>query len=351
MGNETNPRSDLIAEFQRYKMRKIIGKSEIQYHEDINYLNYRFKLQQAKMHDLKLCVYLLEFLKYINFDYSKKYLFTTLVPKLSGLLDKVNQKYAELVIEYPLSIAVIDLFSSFLNDFVNQKEQASDLIRRKQEVNRNNEIAYLRRISYFDDDNGLMIISGANDSFGKITYANAKIGRILQQPEHLIMGNSISVYMPHPFEINHDQRMKNFLINCNSAEIKLPLGLFLQKENGFLVECYIQIRCTALDSYPFFLVLLKERNDPRAIALLDNKGIILNYSENFPVYLGQSTIMRDKKIDEFLNGIKFLKIDLNSPIAVNSQESDVFIIRSFKQIKNNNITLAYLIKDPEEIIN
>ncbi|OMJ93845.1 hypothetical protein SteCoe_3173 [Stentor coeruleus] len=351
IGTEVDKMKNLDGEFQIYKLRKAIISIETQYQEDIDYLDFRLKFERVKKQDMQLCCYLIEFIKLMNSKSSKRYLFSTLIPKIAKLLTKVNQNYLDLVIHYPNSTSLMDYFSGFLSEIMNQKERAKSLIHKKQEISASNSLSKLKRISYFDEENGLMIISGSSKAFAIITYANATIGKILRQPEATIIGNNISTYVPSPFDINHDNHMRRFLIDCNSAEIRLPLGLFLQTQSGFLVECYIQVRCTALESSPFFLVLLKERKTTRGIAIISNQGFIQNHSENFPFLLGlKCASIKDQHLDQYLNGIKFLHMENSNPIAIGNQKSNLVIIKSFKLIKNKYVNIAYLVNDSEEII-
>ncbi|OMJ70742.1 hypothetical protein SteCoe_31220 [Stentor coeruleus] len=351
IGTETDRLTNLDEEFQIYKLRKTIISTETLYQEDIDYLDFRLKFERVKKQDMELCGCLIEFIKLINGKSSRKYLFSILIPKIAKLLTKVNKNYLDLIIHYPNSTSLMDYFSGFLSEIMNQKDRAKSLINKKQEILASNSLTKLKRISYFDEENGLMIISGSSNAFAIITYANATIGKILHQPESTIIGNNISTYVPSPFDINHDSHMKKFLIDCSSAEIRLPLGLFLQTQSGFLVECYIQVRCTALESSPFFLVLLKERKTTRGIAIISNQGFIQNHSENFPYLLGlKCPSVKDEHLDQYLNGIKFLHMENSNPIAIRKPKSNLVIIKSFKLIKNKYVNIAYLVNDIEEII-
>lgn len=351
IGTEIDKMTNLDGEFQIFKLRKAIISTETQYQEDIDYLDFRLKFERVKKQDMQLCGCLIEFIKLMSGKSSKNYMFSTLIPKIAKLLTKVNQNYLDLIIHYPNSTSLMDYFSGFLSEIMNQKERARSLVHKKQEISASNSLSKLKRISYFDEENGLMIISGSSKAFAIITYANATIGKILHQPETTIIGNNISTYVPSPFDINHDNHMRRFLIDCSSAEIRLPLGLFLQTQSGFLVECYIQVRCTALESSPFFLVLLKERKTTRGIAIISNQGFVQNHSEHFPYLLGlKCASIKDQHLDQYLNGIKFLHMENSNPIAISKPKSNLVIIKSFKLIKNKYVNIAYLVNDPEEII-
>ena len=351
MGTEVNSHSNIDTEFQLYKIRETLKQGGLEYHEDIDFLNFRFTLEKLKSDDENLCMTLIEFLKNMHSGTSIKFLMSEIIPKLSYLLNTVSDQYEKMLILYPKSTIILDLYISFLKNILNQTNKAIELLEKKNGLLTSNQVANLKSISYFDEDNGLIIISGATESFAIITYANATIEKILRQPAHTIVGNSISSYVPYPFNVGHNKNMHRFLISCCNAEIKLPLGLFLQTHIGFLVECFIQIRCTALDSFPFFLVLMKERVTTREIAIIDNEGIIINHSEKFPKILGENThSLQNHHIDMYLEGLHFLQIEASDPNILNKNGKTIAVVKSFKIIKNKTVSIAYLIIDPFEII-
>lgn len=350
MGTETNSDSDLDSDYQLFCLRETIKKGGLEYREDIDYLNFRFKLENVKLDDEHLCISLLEFLRQMNSETNFKYLLSKLIPNISHLLSQVSAQYQSLILKYPKSAAILDLYASFLSEIVNHDDKAIELNRKKEHLLYSNNQGNLKSISYFDEENALIIISGARDAFSIITFANEKTGKILRQPVNTIIGNSISSYVPYPFNVGHNQHMYRFMVNCSNSDIKLPLGLFLQTHIGYLVECYIQIRCTALDSSPFFIVLMKERKTKREIGIVSETGTILNHSEGFPTILGEKTLsLKDKNIDNYLGGVKFLKLEESFPTIIQNESSKITVIRSFKVIKNKKVHLAYILTDQSEI--
>ncbi|OMJ68939.1 hypothetical protein SteCoe_20217 [Stentor coeruleus] len=350
MGTETDSDSNLDSDYQLFCLRETIKKGGLEYREDIDYLNFRFKLENVKLNDEHLCISLLEFLRQMSTETNFKYLLSKLIPSVSHLLSQVSGQYQSLISKYPKSAAILDLYSSFLNEIINHDDKALELKRKKEHLLYSNNQGNLKSISYFDEENALIIISGARESFSIITFANEKTGKILRQPVNTIIGNSISSYVPYPFNVGHNQHMYRFLVNCSNSDIKLPLGLFLQTHIGYLVECYIQIRCTALDSSPFFIVLMKERKTKREIGIISATGSILNHSEGFPAILGENSLsLKDMNIDNYLEGHKFLELEENYPTLIQKENSKIAVIRSFKVIKNKKVHLAYILTDQNEI--
>ncbi|OMJ86654.1 hypothetical protein SteCoe_11806 [Stentor coeruleus] len=350
IGTETDLESTLDSDFQLFRLRETIKKGGLEYREDIDYLNFRFKLEKVKLDDEHLCISLLEFLRQMSSETNFKYLLSKLIPSISHLLSHVSNQYQALILKYPKSTAILELYASFLKNIINHYDKAAELKRKKENLLYSNKQGHLKTISYFDEENALIIISGARESFAIITFANEKVGKILRQPVNTIIGNSISSYVPYPFSIGHNQHMQKFLITCSNSDIKLPLGLFLQTQIGYLVECYIQIRCTALDASPFFIVLMKERRTKREIGILSSAGVILNHSERFPSLLGENALsLKDKNLDDYLEGISYHNLQENYPIIIQREFTQFAVIRSFKIIKKKKVNVVYILTDEKEI--
>jgi hypothetical protein len=348
LGTETNENNNLDIEFQIFRLKSLFLSSLE--HEDISFLNFRSKLEKVKSDDELLCVALIEFLRNVQSGSDLKSLLTDLIPKISSLFSRIIQQYEDLVVSYPKSAVILALYGSFLENFLNQNEKAGELLRKMEQIKMKNELSSLRTISYFDEKNGLLIISGASDSFAKITYVNGTVAKILKQPDHAIVGNSISSYVPYPFNINHDYHMKKYIFSCVTPEIPLPLGLFLQTESGFLIECFVEVKCTALEKNPFFIVLMRERRSDREIAILKPNGLILNHSEKFSKTLGvEDFSLRERFIDEFLGGYTFQTMNENFPYILKINGVSVGLVRSYKLIKKRKVDIFYLVIDPHEI--
>ena len=350
LGTETIESNRIDIEFQIYRLKQIFLFLGADHHEDISFLKFRTNLDKLKKDDEILCTALMEFLRNVQNGAESKSSLNELVKKISDLLKSITGQYEDLICSYPKSSVVLNLYGTFLDNILNQNEKAADMIRRMENIKVKNEISSLRTISYFDERNGLLIISGAFDSFAIITYVNETVGKILKQPANTIIGNSISSYVPYPFNINHDNHMKKYILSCETADIPLPLGLFLQNESGFLIECFLQVKCTALEKNPFFIVLMRERRSDREVAILKQNGLILNHSEKFSYLIGANIkSIKDRFIDEFLEGYTFQAMNENFPYIIKKNGQNIGLVRSFKIIKKKKVDIFYIVCDSKEI--
>lgn len=94
-------------------------------------------------------------------------------------------------------------------------------------------------ISFLDDSNAILIISGERDSIGKILYGNEEAEYSLKAFGSSLVGNSIINFIPAPYDIPHEQYLMNFIVSSSSTALNKPNSLFLVDYRGFIVECYL----------------------------------------------------------------------------------------------------------------
>ena len=337
-------------EFQIHKLRETLDNEQLEYHEDLDYLNFRSKFEKIKTDDENFCYLLLALLKEMHLENNISSLQYTIIPEITKSLDSIMNEYKQFLALYPKNALVINMFSTFLSNIVHKNNRAMEIQSKSKSLSIYSKALDQDKISYFDDSNGLMIISGALSSFSIIKYANNTISNIFRQPLSTIIGSSLNSYVPYPFNHNHDSHMKKYLACCSNSDIKLPLNLFIQTQFGYLVECDIQIRCTALDSSPFFIVLMKERSYKREIGIISNEGIILNHSENFGIALGvNSFAISNTNINLYLNGIKFEDLQYSVPIIISNNHIEIKVVKSYRIIKKKHIDLVFLLRNFDDI--
>ena len=351
MGTQVTLDYNFEIEFQLYKIRETLNEKMLEYHEDLDYLIFRSKFENIKKDDETLCKLLLILLSKMDLDKNISSLQYTVIPEITKLLTNVSNEYDQFLVMYPKSIAMIDMYSTFLGKITHKPNLAAELQSRKESMIATTRI-YHDHISYFDDVNGLIIVSGTFSSFSIITYANRPISKIFCQPLHTIIGSSLNSYIPYPFDRNHEKHMKKYLSCCSNSEIKLPLNLFMQTHIGYLVECDIQVRCTALEGSAFFLILMREKNNKREIAIISEQGMILNHSEYFTSILGiNSNSLRNQYIDLYLEGFKFNELEYSKPVTIIKNYIHVNVIKSYRILKRKIINILFLMTDPEEVKN
>ena len=347
---EVNDKGSLDNQYQIYQLKTMVLSAKRDYNEEIDYLNFRYKYEELIKRDELLCAGLINFLHQIESGTDLKSMLKDMIPLLADLISSVSQEYTYLVLDYPKSSSLLTSYATFLENILNDKQKANELLKIKSAIDDRHRVR-VKEISYFDEQNGMMLISGSSGDFSIITHVNDKLCRILKQQKETIIGNSISAYVPYPFNINHESHMKRYLLYCTNPEIKLPLNLFLQNQSGFLIECLIQVKCTALDGFPFFIVLMKKHKAVREIAILNSNGLILNHSESFPKVLGLASIsVKGEMIDSYLENSIFANMVVNSPYILIKDGRRIAVVRSSRLIKNKKVDILFLIYNSSEII-
>ena len=88
----------------------------------------------------------------------------------------------ELYVEYPSNGMVLELYGSFLLEMYNDPEKGADLMGRAASMQKYSERFQgnnAQKFSYFDENNGIIFISGKQKSLGEITYINEQACQLL----------------------------------------------------------------------------------------------------------------------------------------------------------------------------
>ena len=217
-----------------------------------------------------------------------------------GIID-VKDGYEHLVSNFDVPDRCRDFFRSFMvditMDMTNLNPWVSKLIM-TQRVSRS------KTLSYFNEQNGIILISGNPENIGEIVFANLKFSEILGQNLNTIVGSNISTFIPWMYSRRHDHSMLNFVRYCKDSEVPFSGSLFIQVEKGYLVECIIKSRCTAINNNVFFLTLVQKVSQMRHIILYHEDGIIASYDKSLTELVG-ITDLKNSLIQEIFN------LDLN----------------------------------------
>lgn len=345
LGIRTEETSSIDIKFQLFCLRKTVKTMPLEFHEDVEYVYFLTNYQNVKADDKKFCLLTAEFLQLFQNKQDCRFALNQYSEKIAEKIIKVAHEYKNLVNIYPQSVSAVEDFSSFYGSILNKDDKSVEMIKAKNKSKVNFEFSEFRGVSFFDENNGLIIISAAFQCFGIIVYANQAAGDILEEDLTNIIGDSINAYIPYPFDNKHNTHMKKYLLACSSSVISKPVNFIIQTKSNFIKECYVRISCTALDSDPFFTVLIREKSKNREIAVLTKKNLILSHSKNFPLSLGVSSpSLKNTSINEYIQNYIFQNLLENHtyPLPVQGNQQ-VSIIKSHKLVKQKKIPIVYII--------
>ncbi|CAG9311140.1 unnamed protein product [Blepharisma stoltei] len=274
--------SDITLEgiYQEYSCKKIL--SDYDSNESTEFLKYFNKIQDIRIEDEIVCNDLLDFWKeLVSFKPELQKLNKMLI-SISDSIFYLNKEYTNLVVKFPKSKEAYLMYSSYVRNILSDVEKANYLESRMRSIGKiaTNSFRDNKNISYFDESNGLIIISGENKDFGKITYANSKAAEILKYPLQGIIENSIDFFMPKPYSIYFKDIYTN-IQPISDTELDLPPTIFLKLPNHSIIQCSGRISVTSIQNSIILVFAFKEKESKHQIALVSEEGEIYDYTEKF----------------------------------------------------------------------
>ena len=339
-------KGNLETEFMTHKCKKRL--KELAQTEDLTYLKFQTKFQKAKTQDQTLCFILLDLINEIQSPKPQKKKIEFLLEKSYSVVQKLNCDYEKLMKINGYCSEALHLYSTYLSEILQetQKSERLDLLKRRIRTKKKKDDTL---VSYFDESNAVMVVSGDPSDFGTVSFANKKAANLLSISIENLRGSQLSDFIPYPFNLNHNKAMLDFIENCTTSKIELPVMLFLRNTKGYLVECSIIVTCSAVENYPFFVVLLKERSSTRQLALIDGDGLILGHSNLLPALLCSSqNDLRNYNLQEIVPQFS-LELQPYKPIFFNAGESIIAFVITFKVIKKVTHTVVLFMTDRKEI--
>jgi hypothetical protein len=289
----------LEADFHEFALSQEFSLSEF-IHEDIAFLRFQSMLETAKRTDEQICNLLYQY--WTNFQGLSISRIARRIKSVHDKLKLLHSQYSMLLKEFPRSSTVKELYGSFLNDIGNNQAKGTDLLFEAEVERRNLKECKSNNLSFFDDVNGVMVISGSASSLGMITYCNVEAAEILGYSVGMLKGSQVDIIIPPPFTAAHHKHMRSFLGNCSNTDLGHAATLLFLKKNKFLVECYSLLKCSVLLSHPCFILLLKQKTSSKQVAILNSEGTIECHTELFPMFVGSlDTSISDIFIEQFIS--------------------------------------------------
>lgn len=274
---------DIEHSYAEFKCRKLAEDHRREYSEEIEFIKYKAFYDKVKKIDEKACSIQLEFWNELSSNIINVKKIETLSYALHRAMDDTFKQGKELYEKHPEKAPVLRLYGSFLMDIYNHTEKGNELLSKSENIRANDILKQQNgsRFSYFDENAGVMIVSGSPDSVGMVDYVSPEAYSILGLNISLRHNLHISNFSPPPMNNTkfHNMALIRFLITRNSYEINLPLNTFVMNSDGFLVEVLMQMKCMALDSFPFFIVSMKRAKFNRECMLFDSDYSITAHSK------------------------------------------------------------------------
>lgn len=302
-----NCASTLWEDFQEFQLREQLSTEHCDYHEEVDFVNYQTLLERAKKYDEQFCFLLLSFWSEVSSRAQVWNRMERLITRIDLTLKELKHLYEDLTKKYPKSPSGLRLFGTFLRDLCNDRVKADNVLKKAEtelllQVRTAKSEQHSQQFTYFNETNGLLIISGAQRSFGIVTFANLEAAHTLGYPSvAALVGQDVNQLVPPPFYHNHHDHMRKFLDKCASPVIELPFTVFMKKMNGNIIEMYSSMKCTALSGHPFFIVALRARGSGREIALLSPERRIYVHTDGFPeAVLGDYVNLQGKSVEDLI---------------------------------------------------
>lgn len=336
------------ADFQEFCLNQELQKSKLT-QDDTAYLSFKKDLDKVKSVDEKLCKLLYKF--WTNFQIFSLSRMRKHIVLLHHYFSKCHQMYSTLRSDFPNNTLVKELYGGFLNDISNSIDKGSALLNKAESERRIfQQNLKTDQLDYFDDYNGIMIVSGDPNNLGRIVYTNIEAAEILGYSPSALKDLTIDVVIPQPYARTHLKLMRGFLANCSSAELNHPRIIFFINKCKFLVQCYSLMKCSALLTHPCFIILLRQMPSSSQIAMLNDQGVILSHTELFPMFLGNlESVLTGYSIEKFVPNFTWAKdcLPLYTPFEIEETNRKVMI--GSLQVCSQLIPIVFAFSEGEAI--
>jgi hypothetical protein len=328
--------------FQEFKCFKILKENGRDLLEDLNFLNYIFKLTRAKQVDRTIAKAYVNFLTEIVSAEPSVIALEEYLAALYQHLKSLKRSYESLCSKYHKGNESRKLWTTFNEDIF---EYADPLTISKLKYKETDKI-FMNVINYFDESNGIMLVSAEKETAGNILYVNEQFARLIEGNVHTLTNTQLNTLIPVPYSNEHNSFLVNYADRCIKSSVDFPSALFLLTDRGFLVECFLSISCASLNCHTFYLVLTKKMANCRQIALINSEGLIYEHSENLKFFISNQRITLKKSfIQEYLPNLDLQALHAGIPHEYKDKNHDFFIVKTIKTIGKREIILLNFVKD------
>jgi len=272
---------DIEGSYLFYKYSKFIDDFSIEYLEEVDFVRFRKYFEQATKQDKKTCFLQFEFWKELSSEKPNTENLEKIGYKLHDSLKKCKKILKKVFLLYPNNQLILKLYGSFLLEVYNDTSKGYEFLSKAEHVKNQMEQKNLNleKFHYFDDSNGILIISGEKDAIGNIVSINNPACEILKISQNFAVNTNISNFLPPPMNNKriHNNAMLKFIEVSNTTSVSShPFINYFIDSLGFLVQVYMQIRCVALNDSLYFLVGLKVKPGASQVILYENDSVLAN---------------------------------------------------------------------------
>lgn len=325
----------LEVSFNRYKCRKYLKEKSLYLLEDLNFLNYILKLSLTKDYDKTIIQVYISFAAEIVSSNPSIINLENYVGILYKQLKHLKKSYENLCIRYPKGKECQKLWMTFNEDIYMHGESAL-MSKIKYQVDEK----VTTELNYFDEKNGILLISAERGTVGDILYGNEQFARIIHGSISTLINSDLNSLIPQVFVSGHNEVMTEYASFCKNCKVEFPQLFFIVNERGYLVECYMNITCASLGDSLFYLVVARKFDTSRQIVLVNEHGVIVGHSEYLKNFTGNfESNYKNYHISMVFPSLNFSKLDTTHPQSCNQNNLNFQVQQSIKTIKSTNLTI------------
>lgn len=276
-------------DYQEYRCRLFIENETES--DSLKYMKYSSSIQSAKNEDEILCKNLIDLWEQLFSTLPNHTKIRQLVKSIHKRRAKLRKSYISLVKAYPNIPYINELLGSLIVDICNNPSKGNKFLQRaafqREDTLR---IVGMNKLSFFNPEAGVIIVSCDPNYFTRIVYANSQAMDILGYSNKVLIGLSLSDLIPYPYSEIHSMNIKRFIFNRNMHSIEIhPNVLFFTNSDVRMVPVLCNIQVDVLGSHPCFLVSFLRYEKTPNMALLSDDGVILSHTEYFNTYIQESS--------------------------------------------------------------
>jgi hypothetical protein len=273
--------------FQVYKCYKVLEAINLKTSEGFRLCFYLLMIDKILTQEKKLCKNLLGLWNKIldkkcDFDSLNKFLNNSV-----DLVKDIKAKYEENLAKHPLSQQMNEMYGSILIEMFGEPELGQSYLEAsRSKINKKDTTK--KKELFSDKDACIMIISGDEETLGKVVYMSLSMCILLGISAEDSKDYNLSDFIPKPYNQIHNQYLYGYIEHGLSQFIFNNIESCLKDKDDFLVKCILNVECVGYNLKPNFIAFVEPVNKwSAAIALVDHKGFISSHSRDFPASIGQ----------------------------------------------------------------
>ena len=304
---------NIIENFQVYKCKAILQKIAKKDSESFKLFVFTMNFKKVKNLDLKFCDDMIKISNQILDPKIKLEDLKSIINSTCQLSTNLKKKYFKLLKKFPDNDSLLENYGTLLGEMMNKYEKGKK-ITEKRSIYSEKTIKQRRKNSFnIQNYSCIIVVSGQPETLGKILSANKNFLNFIGINEESLKDSYLSHFVPHPFDINHDLKLKYFIENSTSHHVFRSSPLFILNFQGFLKECYFNSDCIGYEGEINFLSIIEPIiNKFRECSIISAEGKIFSHSQNFPlIFNTREKFLEGKMINEYIEDLDISKIEPN----------------------------------------